>query len=179
MLIVMETANKDTSDQAIVMSPFSVCNEEFVNKQSLKSHEREHRNNSSFICKTCGKNMLQSLLHLTWERNGHPAIENLTEKIPKPTQVPQQQAENLKARLRQAYKAVTRANRNSHMANKERYDRRAKHHSFNVGDYVYLYDPAQKPGLSKKFHFYWTCPYQTTGKLSDLNYEVQGAAAKT
>jgi len=108
-----------------------------------------------------------------------PANDNLPAKIPKPTQGSEQQVENLKARLRQAYKAVTRANRNSHMANKERYDRRAKHHSFNVGDYVYLYDPAQKPGLSKKFHFYWTCPYQTTGKLSDLNYEVQGAAAKT
>jgi hypothetical protein len=74
---------------------------------------------------------------------------------------------------------ATKANRKSHMANKEQYDRRTKHRSFNVGDYVYLYDPAQKPGLSKKFHFYWTCPYQTTGKLSDLNYEVKGAAAKT
>jgi len=74
--------------------------------------------------------------------------------------------------------AVTKANRKSHMANKERCDRQAKHRSFSAGDYIYLYDPAQKPGLYKKFPFYWTGPYQITGKLSDLNYEILGGNDK-
>ena len=63
------------------------------------------------------------------------ANENLRAKVPRPTQGPEQ-IENLKARLRHAYKAVAKANRKSHAANKQRYDRRAKLCSFKVGDYV-------------------------------------------
>lgn len=54
-----------------------------------------------------------------------PVNENLRAKIPKPTQGPVQLNESLKSCLRQAYKAVAKANRRSHMANMERYDRRA------------------------------------------------------
>jgi hypothetical protein len=31
-----------------------------------------------------------------------------------------------------------------------------------------------KPGLSKKFHFPWSVPFQVTAKLSDLNCELLG-----
>ena len=78
-----------------------------------------------------------------------PANKNPRAKTPKATQGPEQQVVSLKARLRQAYMAVNKANRKSHMANKKRYDRRPKHHSFNVGDHVYLYNPARKLGMSK------------------------------
>ena len=64
------------------------------------------------------------------------ANENLRAKVPRPTQGPEQQVEQLKARLRHAYKAVAKTNRKSHAANKQRYDRRAKLCSFKVGDYV-------------------------------------------
>ena len=40
------------------------------------------------------------------------------------------------------------------MANKKRYDRRAKHRSFEVGSYVYLYNPPRRPGLSKSFFLF-------------------------
>ena len=60
------------------------------------------------------------------------------------------------------------------MANKKRYDRRAKHRSFEVGSYVYLYNPPRRPGLSKKFFSVWSVPYRVTSKLSDLNYEILG-----
>jgi len=80
-----------------------------------------------------------------------PANEDLRPKVPKPTQGPEQLVGSLKTSLRQAYKTVAKANRRSHVANKKRYDRRAKHRSFEVGSYVYLYNPARKPGLSKNF----------------------------
>jgi len=78
-----------------------------------------------------------------------PANENLGPKIPKPTLGPEQLIESLKARLRQAYQAVAKANRKSHVANKKRYYRRAKHRSFKVGSYVNLYNLARKPELTK------------------------------
>ena len=78
-----------------------------------------------------------------------PANENLRPKIPKPTLVPVQLIENLKARLSQAYQAIGKANRKSHVANKKRYYRRAKHRSFKVGSYVNLYNLARKPELTK------------------------------
>ena len=36
----------------------------------------------------------------------------------------------------------------------------------------YLYNPAVKPGLSRKFHKYWSGPYKVIAKISDLNYEI-------
>jgi hypothetical protein len=49
-----------------------------------------------------------------------PANENLKAKISKPTQALEQQLEDLKARLKAAFKAVALANRKSHKANKNR-----------------------------------------------------------
>jgi len=80
-----------------------------------------------------------------------PANEDLRPIVPKPTQGPEQLVESLKASLRQAYQPVAKANRRSHVANKKRYDRRTKHRSFEVGSYVYPYNPARKPRLSKNF----------------------------
>jgi len=82
-----------------------------------------------------------------------PANEYLRPKVPKPAQCPEQLVESLKASVRQAYQTVAKANWRSHVANKKRYDRRAKYRSFEVGSYVYLYNPVCKPGLSKKIPF--------------------------
>jgi len=43
---------------------------------------------------------------------------------------------------------------------------------------VYLYHPAMKPGLTKKFHFPWTGPFQITKKISDLNFEIADQNSK-
>jgi len=102
-----------------------------------------------------------------------PVNENLRAKVLKPTHGPEQQNENLKVRLRQAYKAVAKANRKTQASNKQRYDRHAKLRCFKVGDYVYLYNPVRKPGLSK-FSFCMDEPISSMVKLSDLNYELLG-----
>jgi predicted RNA-binding protein with PUA-like domain len=63
-----------------------------------------------------------------------------------------QRLQNLKASRNAAYKCVNKANKTAHQNNKRLYDRRAKLRNFKVGDLVYLYSPAMKPGLSQKFN---------------------------
>jgi len=63
--------------------------------------------------------------------------------------------ENLKSKLRTAYKLARDHGRKSHAANKRYYDRSAKEEEFAVGDFVYLYNPAIKVGMSAKFRRSW------------------------
>jgi hypothetical protein len=80
--------------------------------------------------------------------------------------------ENLKASLRRAYKEVRKTNRKAHQNNKNFYDRKAKERHFAADDLVYLFTPAMKPGLTKKFRKYWSGPYKVLRKVSELNYEI-------
>ena len=61
---------------------------------------------------------------------------------------------SLKASLKLAYKSLRQANRKAHQNNKRLCDQRAKLHSFEAGDQVYLYNPAvNQEGLkSSIFH---------------------------
>jgi hypothetical protein len=43
---------------------------------------------------------------------------------------------------------------------------------------VYLYNPALKPGLSRKFANPWSGPWQITKKISDLNCEIMDQKGK-
>jgi hypothetical protein len=71
-----------------------------------------------------------------------------------------------------AYKLAAKANRKSHYYNKRLYDRKAKLRKFQVKDLVYLYYPARKPDLTKKFYSPWSGPFVITRKISELNYEI-------
>jgi len=109
-------------------------------------------------------------------------LPNSSDLRPKVTRLPldqDQRLQNLKASLSLAYKTVKQANRKSHQNNKRLYDRKAKLRSFRPGDLVYLYNPAVKPGLSRKFHRSWSGPYKVTAKISDLNYEILDQKGKT
>jgi len=61
---------------------------------------------------------------------------------------------------------------------RKRRSRKRQSRSFNVGDIVYLYNPARKPGKCFKFHKFWTGPFQVTAKLSELNYEIVSMSHK-
>ena len=37
---------------------------------------------------------------------------------------------------------------------------------------VYLYNPAMKPGRSRKFYRPWAGPFKVTKRISELNYEI-------
>ena len=101
-----------------------------------------------------------------------PGNDNLKARCPTENSSQDSRLEQLKASLRTAYKLVAKANKSSHQRNKKLYDRKAKARSFEVNDLVYLFTPATKPGLTRKFRKPWKGPYQITKKISDLNYEL-------
>ena len=85
-----------------------------------------------------------------------------------------QEVDRLRASLKNAYKAVSVANRTAHQTNKRYYNRRARNREFQVDEWVYFYNPARKPGLSRKFFKPWSGIFQIMAKVSDLNYEILG-----
>ena len=86
--------------------------------------------------------------------------------------------ENLKPNLKTAYKMARDYARESHANNKRYYDRSAKEREFSVGDFVYLYNPAVKAGVSAKFRRPWTGPWRITDRKSQLNYEIMNQQGK-
>ena len=101
-----------------------------------------------------------------------PSQENLKARVSGENIDQKQRLGNLKTSLKNAYKAVAIANKRSHRNNKQQYDRKAKLRNFQVGELAYLYNPAMKPGRSRKFYRPWTGPFKITKKISDLNYEI-------
>jgi hypothetical protein len=74
---------------------------------------------------------------------------------------------------------VAESNKKSYQGNKQYYDRKAKQSDFEVNDLAYLYSPAKKSGLTKKFFKPLRGPYLVTKKLSALNYEITDQNGKT
>jgi ribosomal protein L21E len=107
-----------------------------------------------------------------------PGNDNLKAKVATNARDIDQRIESLKASLKSALRSVKWANRRSHERNKKYHDRRAKLREFEVGDLVYLFQPARRPGLSARFFCPWTGPHQVTAKSSNLNYEIQDRKAK-
>ena len=107
-----------------------------------------------------------------------PSNKNLKAKLTKADPSLSEWMDKLKAGLKQVYKSASIASKASHQ-NKKHYDRRAKQRSFEVADFMYLYNRARKPRLSKNFHRVSTGPCQITAKISDLNYEIIGKNGKS
>jgi hypothetical protein len=101
-----------------------------------------------------------------------PNNDNLKAKISRQPPDHNQRLRNLKASLRLAYESVRQANRKSHKNNERLYNRKAKLRSFEIGDLVYLYNPAVRPVLSRKFPHCWSGPHRINSKVSDLNYKT-------
>ena len=55
----------------------------------------------------------------------------------------------------------------------ERQARRANVETYQVGDFIWLHNPARKVGRSPKLHRPWEGPYQVTAVLSDSTYRIQ------
>jgi len=101
-----------------------------------------------------------------------PGNDNLKARCVQKSTSLDRRIENLKTSLRMAYKEVTKANRKTHQRNKRFYDRKAKARQFEENDLVYLYSPAMKAGLTRKFKKFWSGSYQVIRKISELNYEI-------
>ena len=79
--------------------------------------------------------------------------------------------------MKLAYKIIRQNVRKTYQANKRYYDRTAKERTFKVGD-VNLFNPARKPGQSKKFWKKWSGPFKVIAKVSKLNYRVVNPQGK-
>jgi hypothetical protein len=101
-----------------------------------------------------------------------PSNEDLKAKVGKDDRNLKQRIANLKSTLKLAYRSVRRANQKAYQTNKKYYDRKAKPREFKVGDFAYLYNPAIKPGLSRKFKKPWEGPFEVIARKSDINYEI-------
>ena len=109
-----------------------------------------------------------------------PTMQSLRAKLPPEIRETDHapRLENLKSKLRTAYKLARDHGRKSHAANKRYYDRNAREREFAVGDMVYLYNPAIKVGVSSKFRRPWIGPWRITEKKSRLNYVITDQRGK-
>jgi hypothetical protein len=101
-----------------------------------------------------------------------PNSDNLKARVSRENPDHHQRLQDLKASLNAACKCVNRANKMAHHNNKRLYDRRAKLRKFKFGNLVYLYSPAMKPGLSRKFNKPWSGPHKITRVVTHLNNEI-------
>jgi len=101
-----------------------------------------------------------------------PGNDNLKARCVQESTILERRIENLKFSLRMAYKEVAKANRKAHQRNKRFYDRKAKARHFEENYLVYLYTPAMKAGLTRKFKKFWSGPYQVIRKVAEFNYEI-------
>ena len=84
--------------------------------------------------------------------------------------------QNLKTSLKSAYKTVAKANRKSHRNNRKLYDRKAKTRKFEIGELVYLYNPAMKLGPSRKFYGPLADPFRVTKfpfQVTNYNFQTK------
>jgi hypothetical protein len=58
------------------------------------------------------------------------------------------------------------------IAQKKQYEKKVNFTSNKVGDRVWLYNPANKPGLSPKLISKWKGPYMIVQKYSDVSYKI-------
>ena len=60
-----------------------------------------------------------------------------------------------------------------HQRHKQLYDKHAPVKEFDVGDRVWLYTPAVKPGQTKKLSSLWKGPYTVIDKCGPVDYRIQ------
>ena len=92
--------------------------------------------------------------------------------LPPSSTVPQYVA-NLHTSLEAAYAYVRDKMGHQLQQQKTRYDARTQGQPFQVGDMVWLHNPAVPRGKSKKLHRPWTGPYRVIRRLSDAVYRLQ------
>ena len=75
--------------------------------------------------------------------------------------------------LHSAYNTTRKRLQEAHRRQKQHYDRNSTGEKLNVGDRVWLYNPAIKQGRTKKFSSLWKGPYTIVDKTGLVNYRIQ------
>lgn len=82
-------------------------------------------------------------------------------------------AAELREKLRAAHDRVRHALELTTRRQKKNYDRNATERKFKVEEFVWLHNPAKKPGICKKLTLPWEGPYMIVAKLSDVVVKIQ------
>ena len=89
-------------------------------------------------------------------------------------------AATLRVRLQQAYERAEICTGKSAMRQKKNYDRKTNHPGLKEGDFVWLFDPSKKKGVSPKLQLRWRGPHLIVTQLSDVVFRIQASPrAKT
>ena len=82
-------------------------------------------------------------------------------------------ASDLRARIQGAHDRAQRCLGRAMRRQKKNYDRRASHPGIKENDFVWLFNPAKKRGVSPKLQLKWEGPYLVLKKLSDVVFRIQ------
>ena len=82
-------------------------------------------------------------------------------------------ASTLQERLQRAHENARLHLRSAAMRQKKLYDLKASPSRYKRGDFVWLYTPQKKKGISPKLQKFWSGPYLIVHKLSDALYRIQ------
>ncbi|MES9880796.1 MAG: DDE-type integrase/transposase/recombinase [Sedimenticola sp.] len=82
-------------------------------------------------------------------------------------------ARAVRDRMHSAFQHTRQNMAKAQVRQKEYYDRNAFGDAYQVGDKVWLHEPATKRGLTKKLRRPWCGPYLVKDKISDLVYKIQ------
>ena len=80
---------------------------------------------------------------------------------------------NLRSNLEEVHENAREHLRTSQRRQKDHYDQRVAGKQIEVGDQVFLHDPAVKKGLTRKLHSPWQGPYVVVTRISDVTLRIQ------
>ena len=86
--------------------------------------------------------------------------------------------EQLIRQIRTARQLATECTRQAQQRMKLYYDQHAKDHPFRVGHKVWIYNPAVKPGLSKKLRCLWHGPFHLIEQITPVSFKVANLQGK-
>ena len=81
--------------------------------------------------------------------------------------------ENLRTNMQSAHQRAQECLGKNAQRQKRNYDRRAAHRGFKEGQFVWLFNPAKKKGVSPKLMLRWEGPWLIVSRLSDVTFRIQ------
>ena len=80
---------------------------------------------------------------------------------------------DLQTKIQQAHQHARKHYKVAARRQKKNYDIKASGAAYSRGDFVWLFAPIKKKGLSSKLQRYWEGPYLIVNRLSDALYRIQ------
>ena len=84
-------------------------------------------------------------------------------------------AETLRENFQEAHKRAERATGKSAHKQRDMYNRQTRDSGLKVDQFVWLFDPSKKRGVSPKLQLRWKGPYLIVSQLSDVTFRIQAS----